>query len=148
MDGTQVLVIASALAEGKSATIEFFLPRMREDLRVVVQAWLDMDPLHNKDAPPHPLAMTQYKETILKKFEIRRAKLQEDFQKSMREAEASGSYSDNYVLLTVLFATVLFFAGIASTFHSPRVEKALLLVATMILSITMAMLVTFPITFS
>ena len=145
IDGIQVITIASALAEGRNATVDFMVPRIRADLRSVIQAWLDTDPIHNKNSPPHPLLMPEYTETIQKKFREHQAFLTNGFNTNMSEAQNAGDHGDGYVLLTVLFATVLFFAGISSTFHSHKIERILLFIATCILVVTLGMLWTLPV---
>ncbi len=54
-------------------------------------------------------------------------------------------FSDNYVLQTVLFTSVLFFGGIARAFDSRRVRLALAGLAGVLFMATVAGLLTMPI---
>ncbi|MFN8390130.1 MAG: hypothetical protein U0136_07575 [Bdellovibrionota bacterium] len=144
-DGMLVLTIAEALVEGRTNTIDYFVPRMRPELRAVLERWLALDPLHNPNAPAHPLVMPEYSDTILKEFQDREQSLRKSYQDNLTEAQNAGAVSESYVLLTVLFALVLFFAGISSTFRSSRIEGTLLLLGTVILLATLCMLAQYPV---
>jgi hypothetical protein len=60
-------------------------------------------------------------------------------------AQIANDTSDTYVLLTVLFATVLFFGGIGSTFRSARIRQALAGVATLLFVATVVFLASMPV---
>ena len=62
----------------------------------------------------------------------------------MAAAEARG-YSDDYVLLTVVFASVLFFGGIARAFDSRRLRVVLAALAMLLFLCTLVALTTMPI---
>jgi hypothetical protein len=51
----------------------------------------------------------------------------------MTDAQQANRASDNYVLLTVRFAAVLFFGGIVSTFESRRLRTSVFLLAVALL---------------
>jgi hypothetical protein len=94
------------------ARLEKFLGgRFRPEMKVAVEAWLATDPFNNPQAPHSPLAMPQYVQVELK--EVKR--LQAESAAMAEAAELSNHLSDTYVLLTVLFAAVLFFGGISGT---------------------------------
>lgn len=57
LDAMQVLHIVDQLVEGKSSIVEFYVKRIRPDVRAAVEAWLALKPLDNPNAPPHPLVM-------------------------------------------------------------------------------------------
>jgi hypothetical protein len=63
----------------------------------------------------------------------------------MAEANHANQVSDRYLLLTVLFATVLCFVGMASKFDVPRVRITLLALASLILVVTLILLATYPV---
>lgn len=62
-----------------------------------------------------------------------------------RVARAANQRGDNYVLATVLFASVLFFAGISSKFDRNRERTALLVMGAVLLLVGIGVLATFPV---
>jgi hypothetical protein len=65
----------------------------------------------NTNAPRSPLDMPQYVQPQLQAAQ----RLQSESAAMHEAAERSNTLSDTYVLLTVLFAAVLFFGGISGT---------------------------------
>src|SRR5213596_2648561 len=57
----------------------------------------------------------------------------------------ANQFSDQYVLLTVLFATVLFFGGISGTFRSRRLQLTAFAIAVLLFVVTVVSLGTMPI---
>jgi hypothetical protein len=90
---------------------QFLAARFRPTMKVAVDAWLATDPFNNPQAPLSPLLMPEYVPPEL--VEIKR--LQDESATMFEAANESNHLSDTYVLLTVLFATVLFFGGISGT---------------------------------
>ena len=64
------------------------------------------------------------------------------------QAAVADEIANSYVLLTVIFATVLFFAGISGKFESRTVDIAVLAFAILIFLVGLIILFTFPIRFS
>ncbi|HEX6311998.1 MAG TPA: hypothetical protein VF152_10260, partial [Acidimicrobiia bacterium] len=60
-------------------------------------------------------------------------------------ARRDNQRGDNYVLVTVLFASVLFFAGVSSKLGSTRNRAMTIGLAVVMLLVGVAILVTFPI---
>ena len=88
----------------------FLYERMRAEFKPALDAWLALRPLQNPDAPPTPFAMEEY---VVADAEHADA-LAADAEEKARLAREANQNSDNYVLTTVMFAAVLFFAGISS----------------------------------
>jgi hypothetical protein len=92
------------------------------ELKVAFEAWMATNPLVNPDARATPFAMPEYKRPYRTKG------LAE--QRISKEQAAKGKdamrMSNTYILLTVLFASVLFFAGISTKFKDFRIKLALL----------------------
>jgi hypothetical protein len=111
------------LADISEEELEDFRNKFFSDrLKVALQAWLKTNPDENLNAPESPFVMDEYINTydFLAKLHFQRA--EEDSQ----AAKDANQQSDNYVLLTVLFATVLFFAGISTKFKDDWVKIAAL----------------------
>jgi hypothetical protein len=127
---------------GSNQPMETFLfRRFRPEMKPAVEAWLKLDPLNNPDAPPSPLHMQEYalKETA------ETARQDEAASAAMKKSREARGYSDDYVLLTVVFASVLFFGGIARAFDSPRLRLALAALAFVLFLCSLTALVTLPI---
>jgi len=88
----------------------FLYNRFRDEFRPAMDAWLAADPAGNPDAPPTPFVMAEYQ--VAKFAEAER--LVETADQAAVDARTANQNGDNYVLTAVLFATVLFFSGIAS----------------------------------
>jgi hypothetical protein len=94
----------------------FLYNRFRDEFRPAVDAWLATDPLNNPDAPKSPFTMVGvdgepiYQLALAKEGETLETRA-EELAQAARTANQNG---DNYVLTMVLFASVLFFAGVSS----------------------------------
>jgi hypothetical protein len=130
-----------AKIEGKDEVADFLASRLLPDTREALAAWWAMKPLTNREAPRSPFLMPQYKQK-----QIEEAKQQEQLATDFHvEGRAAGRNSDTYVLLTVLFASVLFFGGIAGTFEAVALRQIVLVIALSLFIATFSVLVTMPI---
>lgn len=94
----------------------FYYERMRDEFRPALDAWLAADPLSDPDAPATPFAMEEYQQaaaTDADEFLVQSAADRQD----ALDANQNG---DNYVLTTVGFALVIFFAGVSSKLDETR----------------------------
>ena len=103
--------------EPTRGTISGFLYlRFRKEFLPAVDAWITTDPTNNANAPPTPFAMDVY--SVADAVEADRlSDLADEKAQAARDANQNG---DNYVLTMVLFASVLFFAGVSSKMIRPR----------------------------
>jgi hypothetical protein len=62
-----------------------------------------------------------------------------------QDAITANQTADNYVLTTVLFASVLFFAGISTKFRGRLLKTGLLALGFLAFAAGMSILITFPI---
>jgi hypothetical protein len=117
-DAQMLIAYIQMQAQGETDVAALFLDRFRPEARKAVDAWLKTDPLHNLNAPKRPFENAAYvlPDTIeAKHCDEQAAGLQS-------AAQDAGDASDRYVLLTVVFASVLFFGGIGGTFQSERLK--------------------------
>jgi len=141
-DSGVLLDYAEAYFEGNTTRLEVLKKRfIRGELDKALQAWLSMDPANNPDAPRSPLLMPEYQQATLKKAES----LNKKAARLTDEAKNDNQRSDDYVLLTVIFASVLFFAGISTKFSSRSAKVAMVLVGSAILIATVVVLTFQPI---
>lgn len=127
--------------EGNDLQERFLFDRFRPEMKKAVEAWLKTDPFSNPTAPLGPMKMSEYAQP-----ELAEAKRQDEL--ASREYDAAmqaNQTSDAYVLLTVLFASVLFFGGIAGTLESRRLRIIILAIALVLFVITVAFLGIMPI---
>jgi hypothetical protein len=113
--GSIPAVAAAQDYEPTPGTVSGFLfLRMRDEFRPALLAWLATDPLNNPDAPASPFAMSEY--VLADSVEAERLTGVAD--QAAQDARDANQTGDNYVLTAVLFAAVLFFAGVASKLES------------------------------
>jgi hypothetical protein len=145
LDGIQVLHIVDHLVEGRTKIVEFYVNRIRPELRAAVEAWMALKPLENPDAPAHPLVMPEYARRVLDPSRTEVHRLQEDAENQLRLANVANQTSDKYVLFTVLLASVLFFTGIAGKFDPGKARTALLVFAAVVLASVAVLLFATPV---
>jgi hypothetical protein len=94
----------------------------RGALRSAFDAWLTQDPFNNPTAIPTPLKMPQYHQA-----EDERANhLEADADHLLEDGATARDRADEYVLTTVFFASVLFFAGISLRISRERLRMGIL----------------------
>jgi hypothetical protein len=116
------------IATDNERLTDFYAERFPPNLGIAVEAWLATEPRTNPDAPPHPFMMEEYK--IAEDTIAARAALESEAKwAEAREADQNG---DSFVLLTVIFASVLFFGGIEQKFADRKVRTGLLVVGSLL----------------
>lgn len=123
-DGLVILELWRALRQGDSKASETIKLHMRPSLRQAVESSIAAGILTNPEAPG-PLQRPEY---VLPE-EQRAAVHREQAGQHRAKAGAAGERAGQYVLLTLMFASVLFFGGIAGTFTARRVRFGLAVVA-------------------
>jgi hypothetical protein len=112
-----------------------------KELEAATDAWLATNPVGNADAPDSPFVMPEYKSRG-----IELSQSYDALADSYREdALNDNQRSDNYVLLAVWFASVLFFAGMCTKFKQRWLQITLLMFAITILCVGAGILFTFPV---
>ena len=113
--------------------------RMREEFLPAFNAWLASAPAGSiPDGTPFELK--EYRlaaEEEAKRLETKASALFED-------GNESNQVSDDFVLAAVLFASVLFFSGLAGTFDSLRAQVFLLILGAVMLVIGTIIVITLP----
>jgi len=94
----------------------------RGELRTAFDAWLAQDPLNNPNAIPTPLKMPQYHQAEAE----RAAQLETNADHLIEDGSTARERADEYVLITVFFASVLFFAGISMRISRDRLRMSVL----------------------
>lgn len=120
----------------------FLFTRFRDEFRPAVDAWLATRPLVDPAAPATPFALPEYQLAA----EATAGSLAADADQLSATARTANQRSDNYVLTAVVFALVLFFAGVASRAHGVRAQRLLFTLAVAALLGAAGLLATLPVT--
>jgi hypothetical protein len=104
----------AAYIDGDQARMDFYWNRFSDELVVAMEEWLRLDPLNNPEAPPSPLAMPSYRIAEAERAD----QLDEEADRNVIAGEIANNRSGDYVFNTVIFATVLLFAGLTTTVDS------------------------------
>src|SRR4051812_10043059 len=126
VQGSQALIVhasmfmqlLAAYHAGNEKLVGFYVERMPADVKKAYDAWLAQKPFENPAADPHPFVPTLYQVRGVADAAATRAEAVE----RLTGAREAGNRSGRYLANTVLFATVLFFAGTAGKFEQPRVR--------------------------
>ena len=99
------------------------------------------DPFTNSGAPPTPFAMDEYQ--VASRDEA--ARLDAAAEASAAEVRLDIQRSSNYVLTVVLYAVVLFFAGMSTRLRNPRLRWVTTLAGAAVLVVALGWIATFPV---
>jgi len=131
----------AAYTEDNQRMMDIIMQRFRPEMKPAVEAWLATDPFNNIDAPPSPFVMEEYKSAA----QVESDRLLTVSERKFQEAKQANQTSDNYVMLTVIFASVLFFCGISTNFENLPIRAILLVIAVIVYVIAFNILRIYPI---
>jgi hypothetical protein len=126
VQGSQALIIHASMFmqllaaqhAGDEKLASFYAERFPPDVKKASEAWLAQKPFENRAADAHPFVPNLYEVRGTADAAAARA----DSVRRVTEAREAGNRSGQYLANTVLFATVLFFAGTAGKFEQARVR--------------------------
>ena len=126
VQGNQALIVHTAMFmellaaqhAGNDKLANFYAERFPPDVKKAYEAWLAQKPFENPNADAHPFVPNLYQVRGVAEAAAVRA----DAAGRVAQARAAGNRSGQFLANTVLFATVLFFAGTAGKFEQPRVR--------------------------
>ena len=118
VDVATFIAWADADIRGEEDVADFYEDRFREEFVPAFDAWSALEPLSNPEAPPTPFAMEEYQVAAQEEAD----KLDAAAEASAAEVRLDILRSSNYVLTVVLYAVVLFFAGMSTRLHNPRLR--------------------------
>ncbi len=121
----------------------FLYNRFRDEFRPAVDAWLATDPINDPDAPKSPFEMEEY--VVAER--VRALELSALADQKALDARQANQNGDNYVLTMVLFASVLFFAGVSSKLIKWRNRVIVMSFGVIILVAGIGILLSLPILF-
>ena len=135
--------IVDAFAAGDRRLEDFYRERVRAEFQPALEAWIAQARDDIERAPSTPFAMPEYELAATLDSE----ELQREAEARFQDALDNNQRSDNYVLLAVLFASVLLFAGLAPKSRSYSIQAAMIVLAMVVLVIGLGFLIAFPKTF-
>src|SRR5437762_4036536 len=126
VQGSQALIVHASMfmqllaaqQAGNEKLASFYAERFPPDVKKAYDAWVAQKPFENRAADPHPFVPNLYQVRGAAEATTARA----DAAARIAQARDAGNRSGQYLANTVLFATVLFFAGTAGKFEQPRVR--------------------------
>jgi hypothetical protein len=139
-DVTLIAQSAAAVASGQTDLQRFYREKLyRPEFLPVVDKWI-------QEAGGDPAAVSnlfednEYVNGLLAKPQ----QLESEAQRLSAAGERAGRIADDYILVTVILATTLFFAGTASNLNSVPLRIALLSIASVSLALGAARLASLP----
>ena len=143
VDVATFIAWADADRRGEAAVAAFYAERFRAEFRPAFDAWMATRPLTNPGAPPTPFAMPQYQLSSRQEA----ARLDAAAETSAAEVRRDIQIASDYVLTVVLYAVVLFFAGMSTKIANLRLRWILAGAGCLVLAGAIAWIATFPISF-
>jgi hypothetical protein len=131
----------NALAANSSSLASFLSQRFPDRLKPAMKAWLATRPLTNTRAPSSPFAMREYHVVAQDRADA----LESDAKNYFQDGVNANETADQYVLMTVLFASVSFLAGVGSKFDVRSIAIAALLLGSVVLAVAGSILTGYPI---
>ncbi|HKE37035.1 MAG TPA: hypothetical protein VKB39_06365 [Candidatus Baltobacteraceae bacterium] len=110
------LSYASAVEANDKRRQEFIYRRFPPEMRQTLDEWIATKPLTNPNAPTSPFVMRDY----LDRMQSKGRELDTAATSSFQGAQLANRHSDNFMLLTVIFAGVSFLGGVSTKMQFPR----------------------------
>ena len=114
--------------------------RFRSEFVPAFQAWLAQDPLTSPAAVASPLSMPQYRPAGF----VQANRLNHEADERYNQGKDAVEHTDDYVLTTVFFAAVLFFAGISLRFTWDAMRVWVLVFGALFLAYGITRIATLP----
>lgn len=131
---------AQAEWSGHQALADLFERRFRPEYRLAFQAWLRLDPLHDRSAPAGPIFMPQYHNALMERAGVMQRQASATFDRGTQARETG----DDYVRTTVFLATVLFMMALAQRFKIQKLRVGLIAIAAIFLLVAVVNLAAYP----
>lgn len=129
-----------AVADDDEQLREFVEQRFTDHFRVAFDEWIAMRPLENPAAPDSPFALPSYIPPGQTEADEASARADELFEQAL----TNNQRGDNYTLLTVLFALVLFLTAVSQRMRTAILAKVVLGGAIVIMLVGIGFLISFP----
>jgi hypothetical protein len=141
VDVATFIAWAEAERRGDAKVADFFVKRFRKEFRPAYDAWIATKPLTSPDAPETPFAMDEYDVSARDEAKT----LDADAEKEAAQVRLDIQRSSNYVLTVVLYAVVLFFAGMSTRIQNKRLRWVMTLTGLAVLIADLIWIATMPV---
>ncbi|MBZ4408414.1 hypothetical protein OWM54_04915 [Myxococcus sp. MISCRS1] len=131
---------AAAWSDGDEKRARFFEQRFREEFRPAFEAWRAEGLLQGVAPPDTPFTRPEYYPAPRERSRLLNEEASATFDKA-REATQNG---DNFTFCVVLFASVLFFAGVATKLDHPSLKLSLLALGVVMMVVASAYMFSLP----
>lgn len=140
-DASTLLNLTEADILGESIVVtELSSHFIRKEFQPYVDEWMALQPLTNPAAPSTPFDLPDF----VNEEQERSKELEEEATIKIQEAQDANQNGDDYVLATVFFALVLFFAGISTKLDYVNLQRMVLVFAMLGLGIGFLRMLTLP----
>ena len=144
IDVATFIAWADADQRGQTEIADFYVDRFRDEFQPAYDAWIAQDPLSNPGAPSTPFVMPEYHVEAKNVA----AELDKKAEASAEEVRTDIQRSSNYVLTVVLYAVVLFFAGMSTRLTDRRLRWVMTVAGCIALLGALAWVATLPVSFA
>ena len=144
IDVATFIAWADAERRGQADVARFYVDRFRDEFQPAYDAWIAQDPLSNPGAPSTPFVMPEYHVEAKNVA----AELDKKAEASAEEVRTDIQRSSNYVLTVVLYAVVLFFAGMSTRLTDRRLRWVMTVAGCIALLGALAWVATLPVSFA
>jgi hypothetical protein len=141
VDVATFIAWADADRRGEAGLADFYVDRFRPEFETAFNAWTATRPFTNPDAPPTPFARPE--SHVAARADAER--LDAAAEASAAEVRLNIQRASNYVLTVVLYAIVLFFAGVSTRIGNRRLRWTLAAVGFLVLVAAISWIATFPV---
>jgi hypothetical protein len=131
---------ANAYISGNDELATFFQQRFSPEYETAFNAWIATSPRTNPDGPASPMQMPEYVNPAIDHAEALTMASHAAFERG----DQANERSDAHVLNTVIFASVLFFAGFASRIRAVKGQFVIEVIAIVVLLIGLYQIITIP----
>jgi len=130
----------TAVNRGDKQTADSLFTRFPEPLKAAAEAWRTSSPTEKPDAPASPFDMPQY--ALQERSDADR--WEQIAQDESMAAEKAGETANRYLLFTIIYASVLFLAGISGKFKWPAIDVTVLVLGAVTLLTGVAIMIASP----
>lgn len=130
----------SALNKDDRRTADFLFARFPEPLKTASVAWRATNPFEHPEAPASPFDMPEY--LLRERVEVDR--WEQTAQTEFATGERANYLANRYLLFTIIYASVLFFAGISGKFRWQAVDLTVLVLGALTLLVGVVVMLSSP----
>jgi hypothetical protein len=131
----------NAFATDNQELASFYQDRFRDDFNIAFEAWLATNPRNNPEAPDTPFSMPEYRISQAEDA----ARLETEAEEMFAAGSEANQTSDDYILNTVILASVLFLGGLVSRFKAMAARWVIIVFSLAILAYGLYNILTYPI---